>query len=70
MFIGGCSGSTAGGVKIIRYVILWKQMKNEMNKLLYLRGVFSIQLDKKDIVYGVAGFVFLYFVLVSPESSL
>jgi trk system potassium uptake protein TrkH len=68
LFIGGCSGSTSGGVKVIRYVILAKQCSNEMKKIVYPRGVFNIQLDgksgKKDVVYGVAGFVFLYFALV------
>jgi trk system potassium uptake protein TrkH len=68
MFLGGCSGSTAGGVKIIRYVILAKQTGSEMKKIVYPRGVFTIQLDgksgKKEVVYGVAGFVFLYFLLI------
>jgi trk system potassium uptake protein TrkH len=68
MFLGGCSLSAAGGVKIIRHVILFKQMKNEMKKLLYPRGVFGIHLHKKaerkDVVYGVAGFLFLYLVLL------
>jgi trk system potassium uptake protein TrkH len=62
MFLGGCSGSTSGGIKIIRYVILAKQTSNEMKKIVYPKGVFNIQLDgksgKKDVVYGVAGFVF------------
>ncbi|MDR2479153.1 MAG: TrkH family potassium uptake protein [Treponema sp.] len=68
MFLGGCSGSTSGGVKIIRYVILAKQTGNEMKKIAYPRGVFNIRLDgksgKKEVVYGVAGFVFLYFLLI------
>lgn len=68
-FIGGSSGSTAGGIKVIRWVILKKQAGNEMKRLLYPHGVFSIQLDgrpgRKDIVYSVAGFLFLYFLLVS-----
>jgi trk system potassium uptake protein TrkH len=68
MFLGGCSGSTSGGIKIIRYVILAKQTGNEMKKIVYPRGVFNIQLDgksgKKDVVYGVAGFVCLYFVIL------
>jgi trk system potassium uptake protein TrkH len=68
MFSGGCSGSTSGGVKMIRYVILAKQAASEMKKIVYPRGVFTIWLDgksgKKDVVYGVAGFVFLYFLLV------
>ena len=68
LFIGGCSGSTAGGIKVIRYVILSKQTWNEMKRIVYPRGVFNIMLDgrsgKKDMVYGVAGFVFLYFVIL------
>jgi trk system potassium uptake protein TrkH len=68
MFVGGCSGSTAGGVKVIRYVILLKQAKNEIGRLLYPTGVFSLQIDKKhgekNIVYPVAGFVCLYFLMV------
>jgi trk system potassium uptake protein TrkH len=68
MFVGGCSGSTAGGIKIIRHLILFKQTGNEAKKLLYPRGVFTISLNKKEgsksIVYGVAGFVFLYALLV------
>ncbi|MDR1429320.1 MAG: TrkH family potassium uptake protein, partial [Spirochaetaceae bacterium] len=42
MFIGGCSGSTAGGIKVIRHVVLFKQAGNEMKRLLYPRGVFSV----------------------------
>jgi len=68
MFIGGCSGSTAGGIKVIRHAVLFKQTGNELRRILYPRGVFSIQLNKKvgrkDVVYGVAGFVFLYFMIV------
>ena len=60
MFTGGCSGSTAGGIKVIRWVILRKQALNEMQR------VFSIQLNRrpgrKDVVYSVAGFMFVYFV--------
>jgi trk system potassium uptake protein TrkH len=68
MLVGGCSGSTAGGVKVIRHVVLWKQMNNEMRRAIFPRGVFSVQLNKrvgrKDVVYGVAGFVFLYGMVV------
>jgi trk system potassium uptake protein TrkH len=68
MFIGGCTGSTSGGIKVIRHVILWKQMRNEAGKILYPKGVFSIQVNgtscKKNIVYEVTGFVFLYFLIL------
>lgn len=68
MCIGGCSSSTAGGFKIIRHVVLFKQCGNEARKLIYPQGVFSIQIDgkegRKNVVYGVAGFLFLYGLLV------
>jgi trk system potassium uptake protein TrkH len=74
MFIGGCSSSTAGGIKVIRHVILCKQAGNEVKRLLYPRGVFSITLNKregrKDVVYGTAGFVFLYMLLVLATALL
>jgi trk system potassium uptake protein TrkH len=68
MFVGGSSGSTAGGIKVIRHVILWKQSGNELKRMLYNRGVFTIQINKKpaskNLVYGVVGFVFFYLMLV------
>lgn len=68
MFIGGCSASTAGGIKVIRLVVLWKQMNNEMRRAVFKRGVFSIHLNKrvgrKDVIYGAAAFVFLYLIVV------
>jgi trk system potassium uptake protein TrkH len=64
MFVGGCSGSTAGGVKVIRHVVLWKQTGNEIRRIIYPQGIFSVTLNKKvgrkDVVYGVAGFMGIY----------
>ncbi len=64
MFVGGCTGSTSGGVKVMRIVVLFKQALNEMKLLIHPRGVFALKLSgsmvKKDIVYGVSGFFFLY----------
>ncbi|MDR3333940.1 MAG: TrkH family potassium uptake protein [Treponema sp.] len=74
MFVGGCSGSTAGGIKVIRHVVLFKQAGNEMKKLLYPKGICTIRLNKmvgrKDVVYGVAGFVFLYMALMFAATFL
>ncbi|ADD69735.1 potassium uptake protein, TrkH family [Denitrovibrio acetiphilus DSM 12809] len=68
MFVGGCSGSTGGGIKVIRLVTLLKQGINEMKYLVHPRGVFLIRLSgqtvKKDIVYAVSGFFFLYIFLL------
>jgi trk system potassium uptake protein TrkH len=64
MFTGGCAGSTAGGFKVMRVIILFKQAINEMRALLHPRGVFAIRLNgaalNKSLVYGVTGFLFLY----------
>jgi trk system potassium uptake protein TrkH len=69
MFIGGCSGSTAGGIKVVRWSVLFKQTINELRRILYPQGVFSIQLNRKvgrkDVVYGVAGYIFLYFIIIA-----
>jgi trk system potassium uptake protein TrkH len=74
MFLGGCSSSAAGGIKLVRYTVLFKQMGNEMKKLLNPRGVFTIRLNdrvgRKDVVYGVAGFVFLYMAVAAASSLL
>lgn len=68
MFIGGCSGSTGGGIKVVRIVTLLKQGLNEMRYLAYPRGVFSIRIDgkgvRKHFVYTVSGFFFLYIFLL------
>jgi trk system potassium uptake protein TrkH len=69
MFVGGCSGSTAGGIKVIRHVVLWKQAGNELRRSIYPRGIFYIRLNRKvgrrDVVYGAAGFVFLYMLVTA-----
>jgi trk system potassium uptake protein TrkH len=68
MFIGGCSGSTAGGIKVIRYVVLWKQVGHEFKHRIYPRGIFSVRLTqkvgRKDVGSGVAGFIAIYMLTV------
>jgi trk system potassium uptake protein TrkH len=68
MFIGGSSGSTGGGIKVVRVVTLLKQAANEMKFLLHPRGIFSIKLSgntvKKNVVYAISGFVILYMFLI------
>lgn len=49
MFIGGCAGSTAGGFKIARVVMLFKTIKRELQKLLHPRAVATIRLDGKRV---------------------
>ncbi len=67
-FTGGCSGSTSGGFKIIRWVVLKKQAWNEMLRMLHPHGIFTVSLNqkagRKDLVFNVAAFTFVYFALL------
>ncbi|MHB0897050.1 MAG: TrkH family potassium uptake protein [Spirochaetales bacterium] len=64
MFIGGCAGSTAGGVKVIRIVTLFKMAFTEMRYLMNPKGVYAIFVNgkslRKNVVYDTAALVFLY----------
>jgi len=65
MFIGACSGSTAGGIKVIRYVALAKQSLLEMRYLLHPSAIFTLRLNgqpiKNNISHNIIGLFFLYF---------
>lgn len=67
-FIGGCSGSTAGGIKVIRWTVLAKQMYNELQRLVHPHGVYTLRINgnagREAIVPVVGSFVLLYVVLV------
>ena len=47
MFIGGCAGSTAGGIKVARVVILQKVSVSEMRRMLHPNAVPAIQFEGK-----------------------
>ena len=65
MFVGGCAGSTTCGIKIFRFQILGRFIMNQIKKLVYPRGIFSIKYNNEKIsnsfVYSIMTFVFLYF---------
>ncbi|MDX9785100.1 MAG: potassium transporter TrkG [Spirochaetia bacterium] len=68
MFIGGCAGSTAGGIKVIRIFTLAKMAFTEMRYLMNPKGVYAIFVNgkslRKNVVYDTAALVFLYFALM------
>ncbi len=74
MFIGGCAGSTTCGIKIFRFQILGHFIINQIKKLVYPRGVFSIKYNKEKIsdpfVYSIITFVFLYFFIFFVLAAL
>jgi trk system potassium uptake protein TrkH len=67
MFIGGCAGSTACGIKIFRIQLLYHFLINQLKKIIYPRGIFVIKYDKNNIddkfMSSVISFIFLYIVI-------
>ena len=74
MFAGACSGSTSGGVKLIRIVTLMKLAINELKYLVHPKAIMTIFIDgnvvKKDMIYSISAFVFLYAVCVLTTACL
>mgnify|MGYP001263790955 FL=1 len=64
MFIGGCAGSTACGIKIFRVQLLFRFIVNELKKIIYPRGIFVIKYDNNNIdekfMSSVISFIYLY----------
>ena len=67
MFIGGCAGSTACGIKIFRVQLLYRFLLNQLKKIIYPRGIFVIKYDKNIIddkfMSSVISFIFLYIII-------
>lgn len=64
MFIGGSAGSAAGGVKIVRWLIIGRNTGREIRRALHPRAVIPIHLDDvtipEDVLRAVAAFVTLF----------
>ncbi len=51
MFVGACAGSTGGGIKVSRIVILFKGMARELRTLIHPRQVKKITIDNKPVTH-------------------
>ena len=67
MFIGGCAGSTACGVKIFRIQILYLFILNQLKKIIYPKGVFLIKYDQSTVdekfIASIISFIYFYIVI-------
>ena len=63
MFLGACAGSTGGGLKISRVVMLVKSAVRELRHYLNPRSVMSVKFEHKTVDSAVIGGVHLYFVI-------
>lgn len=63
MFIGSCAGSTAGGIKISRFVIYLKTIKKQLSYLIHPRSVKTLKMDNKPITHETVRIVNVYFAI-------
>lgn len=68
MVVGGSAGSTAGGVKCIRVMVLLKHATTELRRVVHPRAVLPVKIGGKIVSKGncdsIFGFVFLYLILL------
>ncbi|MDD7388361.1 MAG: TrkH family potassium uptake protein [Lachnospiraceae bacterium] len=62
MFVGACAGSTGGGIKVSRFVILLKTMKKEMNSYMYPKSIRKIRMEGKPVEHEVVRAVNVFFI--------
>ncbi len=68
MFMGACAGSTSGGAKIDRFIILFKFLKNEFFKMMHPNSVTTVTINGRGtpswIVMKTLAFLFLFVIVI------
>ncbi len=74
MCIGSCAGSTAGGIKISRILLMFKNAYREIKRLLHPRSVSVVRFNGKkvndEVVQGTNAYIFLYVVIMAVSVLL
>lgn len=74
MFIGSSAGSTAGGIKVIRVVLLFKNSFTEMKRLIHPSAVINVKYDTRSVhptvMTGVMAFFILFMIIFSIGSII
>lgn len=69
MFTGGCIGSTAGGIKMVRHLILLKNIRYEFRRLIHPNAIIPIKLNGKtlplEIIYHILAFFMIYLLVMA-----
>ncbi|MBQ4065146.1 MAG: TrkH family potassium uptake protein [Clostridia bacterium] len=67
MFIGGCAGSTAGGIKVSRVMLLIKSIRRDVKRMLHPRSVAVVKLEGKTVdeptIHGTVVYFAVYSVI-------
>ena len=68
MFTGGCAGSTAGGMKLSRVLILWKSLVRELKRMVHPNHVSVIKVDdqpvEERVVSSTGAYIMAYMVVM------
>jgi trk system potassium uptake protein TrkH len=74
LFVGACAGSTSGGIKIIRHLVIFKNSSLELKRLLHPKAIIRVKMDKKviapQIITHILVFLLLYLFLFIAGSIL
>lgn len=74
LFIGGMAGSTAGGIKIVRHIVLFKNSFLEMKRQLHPHAIIPVRLNRRaiqgELTYHVLAFMMIYFLVFSLGSII
>lgn len=70
MFLGGCTGSTSGGIKIFRFQIIYTLAQSQLYRLRHPRGIFIPMYKKQTIREGIFDSVFTYLALFGLTTIL
>ena len=72
MFVGGCTGSTAGGLKVSRFVLLARVVGREFRRMVERHGVFNVRLGGKVIpeetIQSLLNLIYLALVVLAVSS--
>ena len=62
MFIGACAGSTGGGIKVSRFVLLVKTVRKELNSYIHPKSIKKIKVDGSPVEHEVVRSINVYFI--------
>lgn len=63
MFVGGCAGSTSGGMKVVRWMLMWKQGSREITRLVHPSAQLPVKLGDKPVEWRIIDAVWGFFAI-------
>lgn len=74
MFTGGSAGSTGGGIKMVRLLLLAKNSRQELRRLIHPNAVIPVRLNHKavpqQVIYNVLAFLVFYFLITGISGMI